>query len=143
VFTDIKQEIDSPAVHRILFFVAQDNSPAGISEIIHKYQSRNDANFYAWVENGKTLGICGFDIYNDRVRIRIISVDENTRNRGVGSAMVTALQKMYNRDIEADTNDDAVGFYLKIGFDATEYTDETRGKRYSCVLRISQGELIR
>lgn len=140
MFTDIKREMDNPAVHKILSFVADDNSPAGIAEIIHKYQSRTDVDFYAWVEDGEPLGICGFDIHNDKIRIRIISVDENARNRGVGSAMVTALQKIYGKDIEADTNDAAVGFYLKRGFAATEYTDETRGKRYSCVLRISQGE---
>ena len=62
---------------------------------------------------GEVLGICGFAIPSDKVRIRIISVEENARSRGVGSAMVAALQKLYSKDIEADTNDDAVGFYRK------------------------------
>jgi len=42
MFTDIKHEMDTPAVHKILSHVADDNSPEGIAEIIHKYQSRTD-----------------------------------------------------------------------------------------------------
>ena len=51
--------------------------------------------------------------------------------------MVTALQKIYGKDIETDTNDAVVGFYRKCGFAQHEYIDEMRGKRYACILRIS------
>jgi len=138
MFTGIKNEMNHPVVHRILSHVAMDNTPEGIAEIIRIYQSDPDSSFYAWIEKGKTLGICGFAIYTDKARIRIISVAEDARGRGVGGAMVEALQKIYGKDIEADTNDDAVGFYRKRGFVTHEYIHETRGKRYTCILPLQR-----
>ena len=138
MFTDIKHAMDNPAVRKIIAHAAFDDSPESIAEIIRKYQSDINSNFYAWVENGKTLGICGYNVYSNRVWIRLISVNENARGRGVGSAMVTALQKLYGKDIEADTDDDAVNFYRKRGFAVYEFYDEIRGKRYACVLPVSR-----
>jgi ribosomal protein S18 acetylase RimI-like enzyme len=43
-----------------------------------------------WVEEGKILGICSYEIHDDKIEIHIIAVDENTRGRGIGGAMITA-----------------------------------------------------
>jgi ribosomal protein S18 acetylase RimI-like enzyme len=95
-----------------------------------------NSHFYAWIENGETLGICGYEVHGDKVEIHLIAVDENTRSRGIGGAMITALQERYCKNIEAETDDDAVEFYRKRGFETIEFIHEKRGKRYTCLLRI-------
>lgn len=133
MFADIKREIDNPVIHRIIGYAAFDDSPEGIAKTVRKYQSNPNLHFYGWCENGKPLGICGYEVHNDKVEIHLISVDENARGRGIGGAMVTALQEKYKKDIEAETDDSAVEFYRKCGFEMTELIHETRGKRYTCL----------
>jgi|GEM_PF-149435 len=136
-FTDYKQIMDNPAVRRIIAYAAFDDSPEGIAKIIKKYQSDPNLHFYAWVDNNEVLGICGYEVNNDKVEIHLISVDENARGRGIGGAMITALREKYCKDIEAETDADAVGFYRKCGFETIEFMHETRGKRYTCLLKTS------
>lgn len=141
MFTDIKSKMNNPVVHRIMGYAVFDDSPEGISKTMQKYQSNPNLHFYAWIdnkdENGETLGICGFEVRNDKVEIHLISVDEQARGRGIGGNMVNALREMYQRDIEAETDDSAVIFYRKCGFETIEFIHETRGKRHTCLLRNS------
>jgi len=138
MFTDIKQTMDNPVVHKIIAYAAFDGSPSGTAKVVQKYQSNLDLHFYAWIENGETLGICGFEVHSDKVEIHLIAVDEHVRGRGIGVAMVKALQEKYRKDIEAETDDDAVVFYRKCGFETHGFIHETRGKRYACLLKIER-----
>jgi len=137
MFIDIKSEMDNPVVRNIIAYAAFDGSPEGVAKTVQKYLINPNLHFHAWVENGSILGICGFEIHSDKVEIHLIAVDENSRSRGVGSAMVTALQEEYRKDIEAETDDDSVEFYRKRGFTTHEFIHERRGKRHTCVLKIS------
>lgn len=68
-----------------------------------------------------------------------IAVDSSARNQGIGSYMVTTLKDTFNLDlIYAETDDDAVVFYKKIGFNITEFTNSYAGQkvtRYKCELK--------
>jgi len=135
MFTDIKNKMNSPAVHKIIAYAAFDGSPEGVAKTVETYQHDPKLHFYAWVEGDNVLGICGYEIHAEKVEIHLIAVDENTRSRGVGGAMVTALQNKYAKYIEAETDDDAVNFYRKRGFATHEFIHERRGKRHTCVLK--------
>ena len=136
MFTDIKSEIDNPTVHHIIAYALFDGSPENVAKVAQKYLHSAVLHLYAWIENNQILGICGYTVHNDKVEIHLIAVDENARGRGVGGAMVVALQKKYSKNIEAETDDDAVTFYRKCGFSAHEFIHERRGKRYTCILKI-------
>jgi len=103
---------------------------------VQEYLRNPKLYFCAWIENDNIFGICGYEVRDDKVEIHLIAVDENARSRGVGGAMVTSLQKKYGKDIEAETDDDAVGFYRKRGFTTHEFIHEKRGKRHTCTLKI-------
>ena len=138
MFTDIKQKMDDTIVHRIISYASFDASPEGIAKIVKKYESSPNLHFYAWIQNDKILGICGYEVHTDKVEIHLLAVDENARSRGVGSAIVTALQEKYSKDVEAETDDDAVIFYRKRGFETTEFIHEKRGKRHNCLLKLQK-----
>ena len=136
MFCDIKDQLDNPIVRQILSCCLWDKSPKGVDEALRRYSGEQ---FYGWTENDQPLGVCGFRVLQDKVEICHISVTENARGKGVGSAMVTALQEKYEMPIEAETDDDAVEFYRKRGFVATafyKYSDvlKLRYRRYACVL---------
>jgi len=136
MFADIKLKMDNPDVHRIISYASFDGSPEGVAKIVREYQANPCLQFYAWVDCDVVLGICGYEIHSDKIEIHLISVDEHARNRGIGGAMITALQEKYHKNIEAETDDDAVMFYRKRGFETREFTHEKRGKRHSCLLKI-------
>jgi len=136
MFTDIKEKMDNPIVHKIIAYAVFDDSTKGIEKTVQKYQSSPNLHFYAWIENNEILGICGYETHSNKVEIHLISVDEHVRSGGIGSAMVTALQEKYNMILEAETDDEAVVFYRKRGFETIEFIHEKRGKRYTCLLNV-------
>jgi len=137
MFINIKNKMDNPIVRKIIAYAAFDGSSEGVAKTVQEYLLNPKLYFYAWVENDSILGICGYERHDDRIEIHLIAVDENSRSRGVGGLMVTALQEAYGKNIEAETDGDAVEFYRKRGFTTCEFIHETRGKRYTCVLKIS------
>ncbi|MDD4412982.1 MAG: GNAT family N-acetyltransferase [Oscillospiraceae bacterium] len=132
-FQDIKNHLDNNTIHKILSYCLFDGSPEGIAKDIEKYRDHNTWDFYGWVENGDILGICGFEVHADYVEILHIAVAEDARHRGIGGAMVTVLQEKYGLRIEAETDDDAVEFYRKTGFEANAF-QKYNVQRYHCVL---------
>ena len=137
MFGDIKTLIDEPSVRHIISAAVFDNSEDGMNKWAEKVKSRESRQLYAWIENDSILGVCDYEAHSDFVEILTIAVAENARKRGVGSLMVTALQNMYHLSIEAETDDDAVGFYRKCGFDTAEiFKYDVR--RWTCILPISK-----
>ena len=134
VFQDIKPRINEPEVGVIISYAAMDGSPDGVIKEAEKYQSSDKLNFYGWVEDGRVVGICGFEVHGGKVEIHLISVTEDSQRQGVGGAMVTALQTMYGLPLEAETVEEAVGFYRKRGFSTTAFQHPEWGEKYTCVL---------
>lgn len=132
-FCDIKNHLDHSDVHKILSDGLFDGSPDGISKFIGRYRENSSWQIYGWAENGEILGVCGFEVHVDYVEIIHISVAEQARYHGIGSSMITALQKQYEMSIEAETDDDAVEFYRKRGF-KTSALQKYNVRRWTCVL---------
>jgi len=136
MFRGIKSEMDTPNIHRIIAFAAYDESPAGTRREVEKYQSNDHLQFFGWVVNDEVLGICGFEEYPDKVKVHLLSVDNTTRSKGVGSAMIKALKRKFHKPIEAETGDGAIGFYRKCSFKDKAFAHPERGTRYTCVLPL-------
>jgi ribosomal protein S18 acetylase RimI-like enzyme len=89
--------------------------------------------FYGYFADDTLVGVCGFEEHESRVEIYHIAVAETARHKGVGGAMITALRKKYCKTIEAETDDDAVDFYRKCGFETTAI-QKYNVRRWACVL---------
>jgi len=133
-FHDVKLRIDESEVGVIISYAALDGSPEGVVKEAEKYLSSENLNFYGWVEDDKVVGICGFEVHSNKVEIHLISVAEDRQKQGIGSAMATALQKKYSLPLEAETVEEAVGFYRKLGFQTTAFQHPEWGEKYTCVL---------
>jgi len=133
MFCDIKDQLDNPAVRAIMAASAFDPSPEAMKQKVAEFRRHNDWQLYGWVEDGNIVGVCGFEVHSDWVEILNIAVAENVRYCGIGGKMITALWKKYEMAIEAETDDDAVDFYRKRGFQATAI-QKYNVRRWTCVL---------
>ena len=134
MFSNIKDRLDNSTVRQIMTACVYDYSPHVADKKLDEYRTRETYSMYGWIENGEIIGICGFQVYQtNRVEVMHIAVDEKMRQRGIGSAMVKALQEQFCLPLKAETDDDAVGFYRKAGFETTAF--HIGGvRRYICVL---------
>lgn len=134
MFCNITDKLNQPIMRQLFSGCLGDKSQRGIDAALRRYPGEI---FYGWMENDQPLGICGFRVLPDSLEICHIVVAETARNEGIGAAMVFALREKYDRTIEAETDDDAVGFYRKCGFRTTEFYKEYDGRKYrrwTCVL---------
>ena len=78
-----------------------------------------------------------FNIDDDTVTINDIAVKTDFREKGIGGKMIRfILDKFSSNNIIAETDDDAVGFYKKFGFEISEIESEFDSKRYNCVFKM-------
>ena len=136
MFCDIKNLMDDPDVKGIMAECVFENSPEGMDRVKADYLRHGSWQLYGWVEDGVVVGICGFEEHLDWVEILHIAVAERARGLGLGSKMIGALAKQYKKAIEAETDDDAVDFYRKCGFEVTTIR-KYDVRRWACVLPVA------
>ena len=128
MFRDIKDNLDNSQVKRILLAYDPRHTP---ESYIAKFQAQPLRSVYGWVTNGEVLGICGFEVLKEYILLTDLGVDESMRGRGIGSAMIDAMQDLFGLPINAETDDDAVEFYRKIGFDISEAPPKHGTRRWA------------
>jgi len=98
------------------------------------YRESDARQIYGWFEGREILGVCGFTLHGDKIVITSIAVAESHRKSGIGKAMIASVREKYALPIEAETDDDAVHFYQKCGFETTAF-QKYGGRRWSCTLK--------
>jgi len=134
MFCNVENQLDDSNVRQILATSMFNNSLEHVNNRAMEYRN-NNWFLYGWMENDTIVGVCGFEVCNNGyLEILNIAVAENARGRGIGSAMILALRDEFHLPIKAETDDDAVDFYRKVGFESTEF--QKRGfRRWKCVLQ--------
>ena len=106
---------------------------------IDLFLNDNSVKIFACLNQGKIIGVMVVSFIEEKkIEIIGIAVEISTRGKGVGSYMINQVVKYYGLiSVYAETDNDAVGFYLKNNFSVTEfyetYGDETV-LRYKCEL---------
>jgi ubiquinone/menaquinone biosynthesis C-methylase UbiE/N-acetylglutamate synthase-like GNAT family acetyltransferase len=99
-----------------------------------KYQEDENTNIYAYKDNGEYKGIVIFKVINNSATILDIAVKPEYQSQGIGSKLINFIFNSFNaRNITAETDDDAIGFYKKYGFAIVDTKVEFDTKRYVCV----------
>ena len=99
----------------------------------------NSVKIFACFEQDKISGVIAVSfIEQNKIEIIGISVDVYARGKGIGSYMINQVINNYGLlSIYAETDNDAIGFYQKNGFNIMEFS-ETYGAetviRYKCEL---------
>ena len=79
------------------------------------------------------IAVIGFQLLDDKkICLRHISVLPNLRKQKIGTLLIYALLRQYpDFSIHTETDEEAVGFYQKIGFICETYPSP-HGVRYTC-----------
>jgi ribosomal protein S18 acetylase RimI-like enzyme len=109
-------------------------SEAALDEARARYGS-GDWTLLGWQEGDEILACAGAEDYAlDTIGIRSIAVVPDRRNRGLARALIDALaERMCARCVVAETDDDAVGFYRRCGFNVEDAPPKFGRPRYWCV----------
>lgn len=91
------------------------------------------------VEEGAVIGFAAADLDSDPVLLEYIAVAETAQGRGLGAAIVGAVREAAGgRAMRAETDDDAVAFYRRIGFAIIPLSERDPRwpdrPRYACAL---------
>ena len=104
-----------------------------------KYESDANISAFACDDNGSICGtIILRHIANNEYEIMGIATDPAHRHQGVASRLVTfAVDTLKCKIIKAETDDDAVGFYRRYGFQINSLGEKYPDcVRYLCTLKI-------
>ena len=106
---------------------------------VEQFLNNNSVKIFACFSHGKIVGVMAVS-FKEQKKIEIIgiAVDVSTRGKGIGSYMINQVINNYGLlSVYAETDNDAVGFYRKNGFNIMEFS-ETYGDetvvRYKCEL---------
>ena len=104
---------------------------------IYQFSTDNSIKIFVCSHQGKVVGVIVVSFVEQyKVEIVGIAVDIAFRNRGIGSYMINCLCNDYSLiSIYAETDKDAVGFYIKNSFKITAFSENYDGEtiiRYKC-----------
>lgn len=132
---DVKSELLNEQIYTLLAPSVFNPTPQKLLSRAQKYFDTDNVYAYAFLQDGEYVGIVIFEIKDNVAKINDIAVNDEFRSNGIGSKLVKYIVDTFNVNVvSAETDDDAVGFYRKIGFDAHEIKTEYECKRYVCKL---------
>ena len=114
-------------------------TPGKFESKMRAYLAEESIHIYGCCSGDTIVGVIVCSIAQKGVlEIVGIAVESTFRCKGIGRYMICKI-KEYCREhtLYAETDGDAVGFYQKCGFSATEYMQEYDGqtvRRYKCTL---------
>jgi N-acetylglutamate synthase-like GNAT family acetyltransferase len=125
-----------PAIRRVL--EQSHGSTEALEEACAHYRS-GEWTFIGWQEGDEILACAGAEkLSSGTIGIRSIAVVPAWRDRGLGRTLIDALaERARAKQVVAETDDDAVGFYRRCGFAVEDATPKLGRARYRCVREIS------
>ncbi|MBO5745901.1 MAG: GNAT family N-acetyltransferase [Clostridia bacterium] len=97
----------------------------------YKYNERVHA--YAYLYCNQYVGIVVFETYDNHATVLDIAVNKAYREMGFGTRLINSIFENFKIDtLTAETDDEAVNFYLKCGFKIVKTKTSFNTKRYVC-----------
>lgn len=130
---DIKEIITKPDILKLLAPSVFTPTEERVLNRAKKYQEDKNTNIYAYKENNQYKGIVVFKISDNFATILDIAVKPEYQGEGIGSKLIDFIFNRFNvKNIIAEIDDDAIGFYKKYGFTVLDTKLYYGRKRYIC-----------
>ena len=110
-----------------------------VEAVLRQYQIASTQKLFCCQLGGAPVGCIGVSLEQDKAVLQHIAVSPHYQGQGVGQFMVGALFSALNLCyLEAETDKDAVGFYLKCGFIVVSLGEvHPNTERFKCALATS------
>ena len=134
-FVNVKQNVFDTGILPLLAPSVFNPTPEKLRSRAEKYLNNPNTHIYACRDGGKYIGIVVLEVVGTNATVLDIAVDESCRKQGIGSALLSFVLENFNiSELTAETDDDAVGFYQKLGFTVTEIQTVYDTRRYVCTI---------
>ncbi len=130
-------------VKELLSIAAGSPTPEKLERLVGKFYMSANHTLFIGKDGGEIVGVIGIDCSNSPSGIiNHIAVIPDRRKRGFGSHLISyVIKKLELESIEAETDQDAVGFYLACGFRTEKIERRYPGvRRFRCIRRTKRSE---
>lgn len=102
---------------------------------VEKYYSIIENELYSVSNNECIVGIVGLISTEQEVVIKHIAIQSHIQNKGLGTEIINKIHQLFPKQkLVAETDNDAVGFYTKLGFKIISLGEKYPGIiRYKCI----------
>lgn len=139
-FVDVKEILQNRALLSILALSVYNPTDERLHNRAEAYMNNPAIAVYAIQEADTYYGIIVLKIVDSaKIEILGIAVSTNQQKTGIGSSLINyCIETFYQKEIIAETDDDAVGFYRSFGFEIITLGDKYGAgiTRYQCVYRV-------
>ncbi len=130
---DVKANLFDPEVLTLLKPSVYDPTPERLKSRAEKYSADKNTFAYACKKDGIYVGIVVFRMENNTAEILDIAVNPKYRKKGIGKSLIDFILNQFPVDtITAETDDEAVEFYKRCGFNMIGFGMKCNNKRYIC-----------
>ena len=135
-FVNLKTRLDKPEVQRVWSLSIGYATPEKLARVVERCRGNAARKLWGVTDGADVLGVAEYYIRDDgTLYICNIAVTEQRRGQGIGKFMIAALHEKYGLPITLETDDDAVDFYRKCGFEAQPFMHAQYGiRRWDCRL---------
>ena len=140
MIVDVKHIINIEEAIKILSYATSSDIDK-VKKIYEEYLFSNNFILLGYEIDNKLVGLIGFyssDKVSKIYELKHISVDIDYRKSGIGRKLIENILEAYDiKELVAETDDDAVDFYKKMGFEIVNLGEKYPGTiRYRCSLRM-------
>lgn len=130
---NVKASLLQPEVLALLKPSVYDPTPERLKSRAEKYAAGKNIFVYACKKCGVYTGIVVFKTENGTAEILDIAVKPKYRKHGIGKSLIDFIFTQFPIDtITAETDDEAVEFYKRCGFNVIGFGMKCNNKRYIC-----------
>lgn len=133
---DLKPRLNEPAIRALISFSIGNPTPEKLDQICQRYRRDPYWKIMGFEQNGVVLGCIGMEVVdNSQCFIRCLSVMPCARRQGIGRSMLMYMAQITGvTHLTAETDNEAMGFYSKCGFQVESLGELYPGvERFECV----------
>jgi inorganic pyrophosphatase len=119
-------------VYEVFEDVVGNPTKENITNVLQEYENSDEKMLYGYFLDKKLVGTLGIKRAVENIEILHFGIHPEYRGKKLGTELMDFI-KNENKDMVLTTDDDAVGFYKKYGYECTEYYEAKYNmRRYNC-----------
>ena len=131
-------------IKRLLAMAIGHATPEQLEQLVAEFYAVEGRTIFVAVEDGDIIGVIGM-VHSDRPHgvIAHLAVHPDTRKQGIGHRLIdNGVATLGLRSVEAETDQDAVGFYRACGFETQKIESRYPGiRRFRCIYNVHNKEV--
>lgn len=132
-FANVKASLFDYEILALMKPSVYDPTPERLKSRAEKYSADKNIFVYACKIDGVYAGIVVLKTENGTAEILDIAVNPKYRKKGIGKSLIDFILNQFPVDtITAETDNEAVEFYKRCGFDVIGFGMKCNNKRYIC-----------